>query len=60
MGLRWKAPMPTEAFWKLEEIRLARETGWTVEYIATLDLEWWRDYWGVRDGEMKADPNWKG
>lgn len=60
MGLRWKQPMPQDAYWKLEYVRLARETGWHWDYIESLDLEWWRDWLGVRDGEIKASPNWMG
>lgn len=43
-------PMPLE-WWRWQ---LARETGWTLDYIDDLSLGDWRDYWQILDGEGKA------
>lgn len=33
---------------------MARETGWSLEYIDGLSLGDWHEYWQVTDGETRA------
>jgi hypothetical protein len=33
---------------------MARETGWSLEYIDGLSLADWHEYWQVTDGEARA------
>jgi hypothetical protein len=42
MPLKW---------WRWE---LARKTGWTLDYIDSLSLGDWHEYWQIIDGESKA------
>jgi hypothetical protein len=42
--------MPPE-YWRWE---LAREFGWTLEYVDSLSIGNWREYWAVEDGKAKA------
>lgn len=42
--------MPLE-WWRWE---LARKMGWTLEYVDSLSLQDWHDYWQILDGEAKA------
>jgi hypothetical protein len=44
--------MPYE-WWR---VRMAREFGWTLDYIDSLSVQDWHDYWQVLDGEGKAKP----
>ncbi len=50
MALRFNDPAPWE-FWRW---RLARDTGWTLEYIDGLSLADVHQFWQVTDGEGKA------
>lgn len=44
-------PLPLE-FWRWE---LAREFGWTLEYIDGLSLQDMVEYWQIVDGRNKAN-----
>lgn len=33
---------------------MARDTGWTLDYVDALPLADWHEYWQVTDGESKA------
>ena len=60
MGLRWKADMTQDDWWSLMRWRLARETGWPLEYIDELSFDDIREHLSVSDGEAKASPGWNG
>lgn len=60
MALRWRAPISYDDLWAWERWRLARDTGWSLEYIDELTLDDMREWRSVTDGEAKADPNWRG
>ena len=39
--------------------KIARETGWTLEYIRGLSVGDFHDYLQIMDGESKARASWK-
>jgi hypothetical protein len=44
------------AWWR---VKMAREFGWTLDYIDSLSLAEWHTYWQILEGEGKAQAHAK-
>ena len=55
MGLSFHHNLPY-AYWRWQ---IARETGWSLEYIDNLTLADWEEFWQVRDGTGKVATAWR-